>query len=87
MVTAVVLSMSAMLVLSNPIAQFVEKHPSLKMLALSFLMLIGTLLLAEGLGHHLPKKYVYTAMAFSLLVELLNLRVGARSMSATRTES
>lgn len=87
MVTAVVLSMSAMLVLSGPIAQFVEKHPSLKMLALSFLMLIGTLLLAEGLGHHLPKKYVYTAMAFSLFVEFLNLRVGARSTSATRTES
>lgn len=87
MVAAVVLSMSAMLVLSGPIAQFVEQHPSLKMLALSFLMLIGTLLLAEGLGHHLPKKYVYTAMAFSLFVEILNLRVGARSKSAPRTES
>ena len=87
MVTAVVLSMSAMLVLSGPIAQFIERHPSLKMLALSFLMLIGTLLLAEGLGHHLPKQYVYTAMAFSLFVEFLNMRAGARSTSAIRTES
>jgi predicted tellurium resistance membrane protein TerC len=81
MITAVVMSVAVMLVAAGPISWFVDKHPTIKMLALSFLMLIGVMLVAEGFGAHIPKGYVYFAMAFSLLVELLNLR--ARRKSAT----
>ena len=64
-----------MLVSAGSISAFVERHPTVKMLALSFLVLIGTTLLAEGLDFHIPKGYVYFAMAFSVLVELLNMRL------------
>ena len=59
---------------SDAIGRFVDDHPTVKMLALSFLLMIGVMLVAEGFGHHIPKGYVYFAMAFSVFVELLNLR-------------
>lgn len=75
MVAAVLVSSLFMLWFANPVAAFVEKHPTVKMLALSFLVLIGVNLLAEGFGQHIPKGYTYFAMAFSVLVEVLNLKV------------
>lgn len=78
MVAAVVVSVIVMLFASGPISRFVDRHPSIKMLALSFLVLIGVVLLAEGFGQHIPKGYIYFAMAFSLVVEMLNIRARAR---------
>lgn len=78
MVTAVVLSMVVMLVFVNPICAFVDRHPTVKMLALSFLLLIGMALVGDGSGFHIPKGYIYFAMGFSLFVEVLNLRMAAR---------
>lgn len=75
MVAAVVIAVGVMLVASKGIASFVRSHPTVKMLALSFLILIGVLLVAEAFGQHIPKGYVYFAMAFALGVELLNLRL------------
>ena len=75
MVAAMVIAVAVMLVFAGPIGGFVERHPTVKMLALSFLVLIGVMLVAEGLGQHIDKGYVYFAMAFSLGVELLNLRM------------
>ncbi|HUF36146.1 MAG TPA: hypothetical protein VMN37_09360, partial [Gemmatimonadales bacterium] len=74
MVAAVVVAVGFMFVFARPIAEFVERHPTVKMLALSFLLMIGLALIAEGLDQHIPKGYIYFAMAFSVLVELLNLR-------------
>ena len=73
MVAAVVIAIGVMLVASGPISAFVEQHPTVKMLALSFLLLIGVSLLAEGFDQHIPKGYIYFAMGFSVLVEALNL--------------
>ncbi len=78
MVAAVVIAVGVMMVSAKPISQFVEAHPTVKMLALSFLLLIGTSLIAEGFDVHIPKGYIYFAMAFSVLVELLNLRMRGR---------
>jgi len=75
MITAVVLAVLVMLFASGPISTFVHKHPTVKMLALSFLLLIGVTLVAEGWGAHIDKAYIYFAMAFSVFVELLNLRL------------
>jgi predicted tellurium resistance membrane protein TerC len=75
MITAIVISMIVMLMASGPISDFVNRHPSIKMLALSFLILVGFVLVADGFGHHVPKGYVYFAMAFSFVVELLNIRM------------
>jgi predicted tellurium resistance membrane protein TerC len=74
MVTAMVISMIVMLLSAGKISGFVEKHPTIKILALSFLILIGVMLLAEGMGAHVSKGYIYFAMAFSLVVEMLNMR-------------
>jgi predicted tellurium resistance membrane protein TerC len=74
MVAAIVIAVVTMMVFATPVSDFVERHPTIKMLALSFLLLIGVLLVAEGMGAHLDRGYVYFAMGFSLLVELLNLR-------------
>jgi predicted tellurium resistance membrane protein TerC len=74
MVSAVIVAVGFMMVFSRPISQFVSQHPTVKMLALSFLLMIGIALIAEGLDQHIPKGYIYFAMAFSLGVELLNLR-------------
>ena len=73
MVAAVLFTVVIMLVAAKPISEFVNRHPTVKMLALSFLLLIGTTLVAEGLGSKIPKGYIYFAMAFSVLVEMLNL--------------
>jgi predicted tellurium resistance membrane protein TerC len=64
-----------MMLFAGPVSTFVERHPTVKMLALSFLLLIGMLLIAEGLDQHIPKGYIYFAMAFSVFVETLNLRL------------
>jgi len=79
MVAAVVLSVALMMVFAGPIGRFVSDHPSIKMLALSFLVVIGVVLIAEGFDHHVPKGYVYFAMAFSVCVELLNIRMRKRA--------
>jgi predicted tellurium resistance membrane protein TerC len=79
MVTAVVLSVALMLFIAGPISEFVERHPTLKVLALSFLLLIGTALVADGFDQHVPKGYIYTAMGFSIFVEALNLRLGRKA--------
>jgi secondary thiamine-phosphate synthase enzyme len=78
MITAVVLAVGVMLFAAGPVSAFVSRHPTVKMLALAFLLLIGMSLIAEGLGHHIPKGYVYFAMGFSVFVEALNLRVSAK---------
>ena len=74
MIAAVLASVIIMLIAAKPIGDFVYRHPSIKVLALSFLTLVGVVLIAEGMGVHIPKGYVYVAMAFSLSVELLNIR-------------
>jgi predicted tellurium resistance membrane protein TerC len=76
MITAVVVAVAVMMFAAGPIGEFVAKHPTVKMLALSFLLLIGMSLVAEGLDHHIPKGYVYFAMGFSVFVEMLNLKMG-----------
>jgi predicted tellurium resistance membrane protein TerC len=78
MVAAVIVAVGFMMIFSHAISEFVERHPTVKMLALSFLLMIGVMLIADGLGHHIPKGYVYFAMAFSVFVETLNLRAGRR---------
>jgi predicted tellurium resistance membrane protein TerC len=75
MVAAVVIAMGVMLVFAGRIGEFIERHPTMKMLALSFLILIGVMLVADGMGKHIERGYVYFAMAFSLAVELLNMRM------------
>jgi predicted tellurium resistance membrane protein TerC len=74
MIIAVVIAVGIMLVAAGPISEFVERHPTVKMLALGFLLLIGMSLVAEALGQHIPKGYIYFAMGFSVFIELLNLR-------------
>jgi len=76
MVAAVVIAVGFMMVFAGPIGNFVEHHPTIKILALSFLLLIGVTLIAEGLDQHISKGYIYFAMAFSVFVEILNLRLG-----------
>jgi predicted tellurium resistance membrane protein TerC len=78
MVIAIVLSVGVMLFAAGPIGKFVDTHPTIKMLALSFLTLVGVALIAEGSGFHIPKGYIYFAMAFSVAVEMLNLRMRAK---------
>ena len=79
MITAIVIAVVVMLIFSEPISRFVENHPTLKMLALSFLILIGVMLIAEGVGAHMDKGYIYFAMVFALLVEVLNIRLRGKS--------
>jgi predicted tellurium resistance membrane protein TerC len=79
MVAAIVIAVFAMLFASTAIANFVERHPTVKMLALAFLLLIGLTLIAEGLGQHVPKGYIYFAMAFSVFVEMINLRMRSKA--------
>jgi predicted tellurium resistance membrane protein TerC len=75
MVTAMVLAVGVMLVFADVISEFITRHPSMKVLALSFLLLIGVLLVADAFGHHINKGYIYFAMAFAFAVELINMRV------------
>ena len=78
MVIAIVLAVAFMMVFAKPIGEFVEQHPTVKMLALSFLLLVGMALVADGLEFHIPKGYIYFAMGFSVFVEMLNLRLKKR---------
>jgi len=80
MITAIVLAVLVMLLAADPIARFISKHPTTKMLALSFLMLVGIVLVADGFGQHVRRGYIYSAMAFSLFVEVLNLTAKKRRM-------
>jgi predicted tellurium resistance membrane protein TerC len=79
MIAAVIASVGLMMVFAKAIGEFVSAHPTIKMLALAFLVVIGVVLIAESLGHHVPKGYIYSAMAFSVAVEMLNLRMRKRS--------
>jgi predicted tellurium resistance membrane protein TerC len=79
MIIAVVVAVAVMMFSAGPISNFVERHPTVKMLALSFLLLIGVSLIGEGLDQHIPKGYIYFAMGFSVFVEMINLRVRAKS--------
>ena len=79
MVTAVIIAVAFMMVFSGAVSAFVEQHPTVKMLALSFLLMIGVALIADGFEQHIPKGYIYFAMAFSVFVEMLNLRMRAKT--------
>lgn len=79
MIAAVITSVGLMMLFASAIGRFVSTHPTIKVLALAFLVVIGVALVAEGFGHHLPKGYIYAAMAFSVTVEMLNLRLRKRS--------
>ena len=81
MVTAVVASVAVMMFAAKPIGDFVDRHPSIKVLAVSFLTMVGTLLIAEAFDVHVPKGYVYTAMLFSLVVEALNIRARTKRLA------
>jgi predicted tellurium resistance membrane protein TerC len=87
MITAVLISVGIMMVFANQVASFVEKHPTVKMLAVSFLVMIGAMLVADGSGTHVSKGYVYFAMLFSLLVEILNLRAKQTMTSKAQPHS
>ena len=78
MVTAVIIAVAVMMILAGPVSGFIEQHPTVKMLALSFLLLIGVALIAEGFDQHIPKGYIYFAMGFSVFVEFLNIRARRR---------
>jgi len=79
MIAAIIIAVCTMLFASTAIAEFVERHPTVKMLALAFLLLIGLSLIAEGFGQHVPKGYIYFAMGFSVFVEMINLRVRSKA--------
>jgi predicted tellurium resistance membrane protein TerC len=83
MILAVVIAVSVMLMAAGRVSAFIGKHPTVKMLALAFLILVGVTLLADGLHFHVPKGYIYFAMGFSLFVEFLNLRASARRKAKT----
>jgi predicted tellurium resistance membrane protein TerC len=87
MMAAVIASVSLMMLFAGAIGRFVSDHPSIKMLALSFLLVIGFILVADGFGHHVPKGYVYSALAFSLIVETLNIIVKKRSAKPVHLHS
>jgi len=87
MVVAIMIAVGFMIFLSGAISKFVEDHPTFKILALSFLMLIGTALVAEGLDLHIPKGYIYFAMAFSVFVEVLNMKLRKRAMHPVKLHS
>jgi predicted tellurium resistance membrane protein TerC len=87
MATAIIAAVLVMLVAAKSIGDFVDRHPTIKMLALSFLILVGFTLMAEGFGVHVPKGYIYFAMAFSVSVEMLNLRVRSRRNAPIKLRS
>jgi predicted tellurium resistance membrane protein TerC len=79
MIAAVIVSVALMMLFAGPIGRFVSDHPTIKMLALAFLVVVGVVLVAEGFGQKVPKGYVYFGMAFSLAVEMLNIRLRKKS--------
>ena len=82
MVAAIVIAMAVMVVAAGPISTFIERHPTFKMLALAFLILIGVVLIAEGFGFHVPRGYIYFSLVFSFAVEALNARYRKRRETA-----
>ncbi len=84
MIAAVVIAVILMLIAAAPLSNFVTRHPTVKMLALSFLLLVGTTLIADGMGFHIPKGYIYAAMGFSVLVEALNLAMRKKKSEAVK---
>jgi predicted tellurium resistance membrane protein TerC len=84
MVVAIVFAVGAMMVAARAIGDFIDRHPTIKMLALAFLMLVGVALIGEGLGMHIPRGYIYFAMAFSVAVEMLNLRLRGTTPQSAR---
>ena len=86
MIVAVVITVGIMLVAADPLANFIEKNPTLVMLALAFLVMIGLVLIADGFGFHVPKGYIYAAMGFSIAVELLNMRKRNAKRAAQQTQ-
>jgi predicted tellurium resistance membrane protein TerC len=82
MSVAVLAAVAVMIWFVNPVSNFIERHPTIKMLALAFLLLIGMVLVAEGLHQHIPRGYIYFSMGFSIFVEMLNLRAGAKRVAA-----
>jgi predicted tellurium resistance membrane protein TerC len=86
MIAAVIIAIVAMMVFAGSISRFIERHPTLKMLALSFLFLIGVNLIGEGLGFHIPKGYTYFAMGFSVAVEILNLKIRKLTLATVASE-
>jgi predicted tellurium resistance membrane protein TerC len=87
MIGAVIASVGLMMFFAGPIGRFVSVHPTIKMLALSFLVVVAVVLIAEGFGHHVPKGYIYSAMAFSVVVEMLNIRLRRRTVAQDAPES
>jgi predicted tellurium resistance membrane protein TerC len=87
MIVAMVVAVGVMLVFANVVADFVTRHPSMKVLALSFLLMIGVLLVADSFGHHVNRGYVYFAMGFSLVVELLNMRLRKRDTKKSESDA
>ena len=87
MVAAVVITVGIMLVAADPLANFIDRNPTLVMLALAFLVMIGLVLIADGFGFHVPKGYIYAAMAFSVAVEVLNMIKRNRRTRAARAAS
>ncbi len=85
MVTAILISIAFMVAFAKPLSDFVERHPTVKILALAFLMMIGLVLIADGFGMHIPKGYVYSAMAFAVFVELINLWLRRKARLAGKT--
>jgi predicted tellurium resistance membrane protein TerC len=84
MIAAVIASVGLMMTFASGIGRFVSNHPSIKMLALTFLVVVGVVLMAEGMGHHIPKGYIYFAMAFSVIVEMLNIRFRKRAKNVVQ---
>ena len=84
MIAAVISSVGLMMAFASSIGRFVSNHPSIKMLALTFLVVVGVVLMAEGMGHHIPKGYIYFAMAFSVIVEMLNIRFRKRAKTVVQ---
>ena len=87
MITAIIVAVGAMILFANAISDFVEANPTLKMLALSFLIMIGVMLVIEGSGAHIDKGYIYFAMAFSLVVEFMNIRLRSKAEKQPRDAS
>jgi predicted tellurium resistance membrane protein TerC len=85
-IIAIVISLAVMLIFAKAISQFIHKHPAMKILAISFLIMIGTLLVVEGLHFHVPRGYIYFSMAFALGVELLNMKIRKKSSYRTETD-
>jgi predicted tellurium resistance membrane protein TerC len=87
MIAAVIVSVALMMVFARAIGDFVSDHPSIKLLALSFLVVVGVVLIAEGFEHHIPKGYIYFAMAFSVCVEMLNIKFRKKRLSSKSSHS